>query len=100
MNLSKWNSLKANEKLKIDATSIALENEIYAGRKRKAGVFFSDMQKKNIRAIDFCNNQRQLFEYEFKKSILSLSPIRPSLLSDQFKEITEIAADNKKHYNF
>ncbi len=93
INLAKWNSLSEDYQQKIHAASIALENKIYALRKRRAGSFFSDLQKKNIEAIVFCGSQTGLLEHEFTKSLLALSSIRPSLLADQLKQLIRIPSN-------
>ncbi len=90
INLKKWNSLDGDDQQKIYTASLALETKIFALRKRKAGGFFADLQKKNIEAIDFCESQTGLLNYAFSKSLMELSSVRPSLLTDQFKQLIRI----------
>ena len=90
INLKKWNSLNEDDQQKIHTASLALETKIFALRKRKAGVFFADLQKKNIEAIDFCESQTGLLNYAFSKSLMELSSVRPSLLTDQLKQLIRI----------
>ena len=59
-------------------------------RKRRAGGFVADLQKKNIEAIDFCESQTGLLNDAFTKSLLELSSVRPSLLTDQLKQLIRI----------
>ena len=87
INLTKWNSLNEDDQQKIYTASLALENKIYALRKRRAGGFFADLQKKNIEAINFCESQTGLLNDAFAKSLLELSSVRPSLLTDQLKQL-------------
>tara|TARA_Y100001970_G_scaffold275510_1_gene376820 strand:+ start:159 stop:1121 length:963 start_codon:yes stop_codon:yes gene_type:complete len=90
INLKKWNSLNEDDQQKIYTASIALEAKIFALRKRKAGGFFADLQKKNIESIDFCESQTGLLNYAFAKSLMELSSVRPSLLTDQLKQLIRI----------
>ena len=75
---------------KIYTASLALEDKVYALRKRRAGGFFADLQKKNIEAIDFCESHPGLLNDAFAKSLLELSSVRPSLLTDQLKQLIRI----------